>query len=230
MDFIREPRSTSTFISTVALALVVGAAADVRAQDEPRWDATAVTGLFLGHPPPISASEFDNWSQTGQAGFAAGRYLTKHVKAEGEVLLTGEGRRYVQQFVQIPGVGSYPVGSEHMVKTHAVSGALAWQFFENQWVHPFVFAGASLDFDRTRVHTWPQSYYRGDPRLPGSEIPVSVERTDDLGTTRRVRGIFGVGAKLYVVPRAFFRTDTRIGIGGERSGHVAFRLGFGVDF
>jgi hypothetical protein len=48
--------------------------------------------------------------------------------------------------------------------------------------------------------------------------------------TTRLRALLGGGAKLYVTTRAFFRADTRIGIGSDTAGHVSFRLGFGADF
>ncbi len=72
-------------------------------------------------------------------------------------------------------------------------------------------------------------YYRGDPRIPGNEIPIATENTEHRGTTPRARGTFGAGVKVYLSPRAFFRTDTRIAV-GSGSGHVAMRVGFGVDF
>lgn len=239
MGVIPVTSSTSLFIMAVVMA-ALSVAGEARAQGMPagaggaesaerRWDASVGTGLFYGRPPKVSANEFDNWYHTGLLGFTVGRYLTPHVKVEGELGMTGEGRRFVQRFIDVPGRGPYPVGSEHLLNMRSVSGALTWQFLENQWVHPFVSAGVSVDLDRTRVHTWPQSYYPGHPFLPGPRIP-SAEQIEDVGTTARVRGLIGAGAKLYVTPRAFFRTEARVGVGAERSGHVAFRVGFGFDF
>jgi hypothetical protein len=219
----------------LSMAAVLVGATDTRAQSAaiPAWDTAVMTGVFVGHPSVRENTQrdsYDDWYHTATLGIAAGRYLTPHLKAEGELLLSGEGRRYLQQIVQVPGVGPYPIGSEQMVRTNGVSANLVWQFFENQWAHPFVFAGAALDFDRERVRTWSQSYYRGDPRAPGNEVRLSEDRTHDSGTTMRVRGVLGTGGKFYITPRSFFRTDARIGIGGEGSRHLAFRLGFGVDF
>jgi hypothetical protein len=207
---------------------------DARAQP-PRvtaWDSSAVTGLFLGHPGRLAGTDsgFDDWYAAGTLGITVGRYLTPHLKAEAEFTTSGEGARYVQQFVQVPGAGPYPIGSEQMLRTNGVGATLAWQFFDNQWVHPFVFGGLALDFDRTRVHTWAQSYYRGDPRVPGNELRIAEERTVDLGTSRRMRGMFGTGGKFYVSERTFFRTDARVAIDGESRGHLSFRVGFGMDF
>jgi hypothetical protein len=209
------------------------AAADVAAQSPPnlpKWDTAAVTGVFDGHPsePPESGS-FDRWYHTGTVGLAAGRYLTSMLKLEGEVTFSGEGSRYTLRLVDVPGIGQRPFSAEQLIHSNGISSALVWQFFENQWVHPFLMAGASLDFNRETVHIWQQTFYRGDPRVPGNEVIVP-DRVEHAATTRAVRGLVGGGAKLYVTPRAFFRTDTRIGIGSHSSGHVSFRLGFGTDF
>lgn len=200
-----------------------------------RWDTAVMTGVFVGHPGRLNAadSNFDNWYNSGTLAISAARYVTPHLKAEGELMISAEGERFVQRLVPVPGlpaVGLYPIGSNQFVRTNGVSAGLAWQFFENQWAHPFVFGGLALDFDRTRVHTWQQSYFRGDPRVPGNEIPLVPERTVDLGTSRQVRGVLGAGAKLYMTPRSFFKTDARVNVGSENSGHVSFRLGVGVDF
>jgi hypothetical protein len=233
-----EVGSPNTFkwliVHVCALAglLVSGADASAQPARVNAWDSSAMTGLFLGHPGPLAATEsgFDDWYPAAALAMSAGRYLTPHLKAEAEFTISSEGARYVQEFVQVPGAGLYPIGSEQMVRTNGVSATLAWQFFDNQWVHPFVFGGVALDFDRTRVQTWAQSYYRGDPRVPGNELRIAEERTVDLGTSRRVRGVIGTGAKFYVTERTFFRTDARAAIDGESRGHLSFRLGFGMDF
>ena len=216
----------------LACLLVLGRDASAQPARANAWDSSALTGLFLGHPGRLAGTDsaFDDWYAAGMLAITAGRYLTPHLKAEAEFTISGEGTRYVQQFVQVPGAGPYPIGSEQMVRTNGVGATLAWQFFDNQWVHPFVFGGVLLDFDRTRVHTWGQSYYRGDPRVPGNELRIVEERTIDLGTSRRVRGVIGTGAKFYVTERTFFRTDARAALDGESRGHLSFRLGFGMDF
>jgi hypothetical protein len=194
-----------------------------------------MTGLFVGHPGRTGTFEsaYDDWYNAATLAVSVGRYLTPHLKIEGEGMISGEGRRFVQQLVPVPGVpavGLFPVGSEQMVRTNGLSAGLTWQFFQNQWAHPFVFGGVALDFDRTRIETWPQSYYRGDPRIPGNEIPLTERGVRDLGTSREVRAVIGTGAKLYMTQHSFFKTDARVNVGGERNGHLSFRLGFGVDF
>jgi hypothetical protein len=216
------------------VVFVLAGAQDAAAQDAvalPAWDSSVVTGLFIGMPREVSEREtYDETYQVAMIAITAGRYFTPHVKLEGELTFSLEGERYVQRVVQVPGVGPYPVSAEHKVRTNSVSGAVVWQFLENQWAHPFVFAGGSVDFDRERLHTYPQSYYRGDPRIPGNEVVVATDHIEDLGTTERLRGLLGVGTKLYVAPRAFLRLETRVGFSGNTGGHVAFRIGAGLDF
>jgi hypothetical protein len=115
------------------------------------------------------------------------------------------------------------------MSVRSLATAATWQFFDNEWVHPFVFAGLSADFDRTSVRVWPQHYYTGDPRVPGNQILVAAERHEGPHTTTRMRGLLGGGAKLYVLEHVFVRADGRLSIGARWQG-VVFRIGGGVDF
>jgi hypothetical protein len=219
-------------IAILSGLLLVFLAADGAAQTRAaRWDIAAGTGVFAGHPGnPGDGESFENWYHSATLGLTLGRYFTPNLKLEGEATISGEGSRYGLRTIQVPTLGPFPISVERQTRTNSASGALVWQFFENQWVHPFLMAGATVDFDRESLHTWPQSSFRGDPRVPGSEVLLTTERVEHLGTTRRIRALVGGGAKLYVAPGAFFRADSRIGIGGDDAGHVAVRLGFGVDF
>lgn len=196
------------------------------------WDGTVLVGLLSGRPPsvPDSRSYSDDWFNTAEAGAVLGRHLTPHVKAELELWTSAEGRRFVEHYVQPPNYPyPVPVGADQFTRVHEVSAALTYQFFENEWVHPFVQIGAAMDVDRLRTHTWPQSFYTGDPRLPGSQVVAAAEGGADHATTIRGRAIVGVGAKWYATPRIFVRTDARFaaGRGGQ---HLALRAGVGVDF
>ena len=159
-----------------------------------------------------------------------GRHLTPHVKAEVELTTSTEGRRYVEHYIQVQGY-PYPVpfGSEQFSRVHEIGMALTYQFFDNEWVHPFVQVGAAMDFDRVRSHTWAQSFYTGDPRQPGTQVVAAEETTTGATTTVTARAVIGGGAKFYVTERMFVRTDARFAT-GARGQHFALRLGVGVDF
>jgi hypothetical protein len=105
----------------------------------------------------------------------------------------------------------------------------AWQFFDNQWVHPFVFGGVAAHFERRGVRVWEQQVYTGDPPYRGNQIVLVPGSREQPTNTTSVSGVFGGGAKLYVTERAFFRTDARVGV-APKSQSLSFRAGFGIDF
>ena len=202
----------------------------VASDAQPAWDASAFVGVFAGSVPTAGDERYsDNWFHTGQAGVSVGRHITRHLKVELEAAGTGSGRQYVQQFVTVPGGPSqYPVSSEVTTAVRSLSGAVTWQFFDNEWVHPFVTAGAAADFERRSVHLWEQRYYPGDPRT-SSPVIVTPDRREGPETSLVTRALLGGGAKLYVHEKAFVRADGRLSLGANTH-TVAFRIGIGVDF
>jgi Outer membrane protein beta-barrel domain len=221
-------------LSTLPVLLILAFSTRAGAQSAtalPVWDVSAVTGLFVGMPRDLTEREtYDNSYHVPTVGITFGRHFTPHLKVEGEALFSSEGERFVQRLVTVPGLGSQVIGAEQKVRTHSASASLVWQFFENQWVHPFVLAGATVDFDRERIHTYPQSFFRGDPRLPGDELTIATDQVDELGTHAQVRGLLGVGIKVYVSRGAFVRLDSRAGVGATAGNNVALRIGMGFDF
>jgi hypothetical protein len=105
---------------------------------------------------------------------------------------------------------------------------VTWQFRENEWIHPFVQAGVTADFDRVTVRTWEQFFYGArDPGVPLQQLQEA--RVEGPTVTRDVRAAVGGGAKLYFNARAFVRTDGRWTF--DRTRHnIALRLGVGIDF
>jgi hypothetical protein len=208
--------------------LVLGCPATAPAQ--PAWDIAAFAGVLAGSAPLERDEPYgDDWLHTGQGGVIVGRHVTTHLKVEFEASATGSASRFVQQFVTAPGIPyPYPVGSEVITSVRSLVGAVTWQFFDNEWVHPFVTAGVAADFERRGLHVWEQRYYPGDPRSTGSVL-VAADRREGPETSRVLRGLFGGGAKLYVHERAFIRADGRLAIGANAH-NVAFRIGVGLDF
>jgi hypothetical protein len=197
-----------------------------------RWDIAAFGGLVTAHAPvERQADDYrQDWFQTGHAGVTIGRHLTSHLKVEADLAATGTGTQFVQRFVTVPGrTTPYLVGAEAETSLRWAGAEATWQFFDNEWVHPFVFAGLSAQFDRRSVHVWEQYFYAGDARVPGNQFLLVPESREGPTTTTSVSGVFGGGAKLYVTDRAFFRADARFGA-SPRTRSVSFRAGLGVDF
>ena len=190
-----------------------------------------MVGIFAGHADDDDHEDYDgDWFHTGVGSVTVGRYFTPHLKVEFDATATGTGTQFIQHYVTVPGVAArYPVGAEAEMSLRSLGAAATWQFYENEWVHPFVFAGLSADFDRSSLRVWQQHYYNGDPRVPGNQILIAEERREGPHTTTRMRGVVGGGAKLYVLEQVFVRADGRVSIGVARQ-YVAFRVGAGFDF
>jgi hypothetical protein len=191
------------------------------------WDVAGSAGLFTSHIDAGEAAGYaDQWDHTAQGAIVVGRYLSRHLKLELEASTTSRGVRYASAAVTLPDLPyPYPVFSEISTSVRSLSGVVAWQFRDNEWVHPFVLAGLSADWDAVTAHVPPQSY-RGDPRVPS--IPIAEGGTESE-TTQRLRGVLGAGAKLYFTERAFVRTDGRLSWSPDRQ-NLSFRAGVGIDF
>ena len=109
-----------------------------------------------------------------------------------------------------------------------LDASLVWQFHDNQWVHPFVQVGAAVSWDRVLTRSWPQWVYVGGSR-PENRVVISEGGISDPRTTTDAGFLLGGGAKVYVSPRFFIRTDGRASFG--RTGQaLQLRAGFGIDF
>jgi hypothetical protein len=197
------------------------------AEAQQKWDVTATAGLFTSHVDASDAGGYaEDWDNTVQGAVVFGHYLSRHLKLELEASTTTRGEQYRSAPVIVPEL-PYPyfVYSEVRTSVRSLSGSVAWQFGNNEWVHPFVLAGVSADWDDADVYV-PQQSYRGDPRVPPT--PISDSRTESR-TTQQVRGVFGGGAKLYFTERAFVRTDGRLTWSVDRQS-LTFRAGIGIDF
>ena len=196
-----------------------------------QWDVAGSVGLFSGYTPrPGIFAYQETWFHSPHAAVTVGRYLGRHAKIEFEGSTTGGGTMFREHLTTVPGYAfPYPIGSQVTTAVHAVAAALTWQFLDNQWVHPFVQAGVSGDIERVTVRTWEQDFIGQPSRsLPPERIRVSEDALVKT-TNSHVRALVGGGAKVYVTPRAFVRTDARWTFDRERH-NLAVRIGVGTDF
>jgi hypothetical protein len=197
---------------------------------QPRWDATGTVGVLAAHTPlDVRFRYQDDWFHAWQGGFIVGRHVSRNLKVEVDGNVTGRGRRYVDRLVTVPGYPyPYPVVSEAETSVRSVGAAVTWQFRDNEWVHPFVRAGVSADFERQLVRTWDQVFYPSDPSF-GPPTRLADQGVEGSTTTTSARAMVGGGAKFYVSPRMFLRTEGLVALGRARQ-NVTLRVGFGVDF
>jgi hypothetical protein len=210
---------------TAAAAFVMMTLAGQAIAQGHRWDVSGGTGGWWGRPEraadPIVKS--DDWSGAWLGSVTIGRYWTEHLKTEFDAALTSEATRYAVYTVTIPGdrLPRY-YSTEDRHQQRSLAALVVLQAGRNWWVHPFVLAGVSADWDRVRAELIPL-VSSGSPTDPGP-----FPRIDAKNRTV-ARAVVGVGAKFYLSQTAFFRMDLRSGFGGDGT-HVQFRTGFGVDF
>jgi opacity protein-like surface antigen len=186
-----------------------------------RWDAAGYVG-WLGTNAPDRTLESDRWYDAASLDASAAFYLTRHLKLEADVSTTAEGRRYVYDVSPLPGeFGRY---GEQRLRSTTASGALAYQFLENAWFHPFL--GAGIEMSRTTAVT----ELRTQPSCPRSPCVPPAVLPPETSVNYEARPFVTTGFKAYLSPRAFFRSDLRVGISGEPVESARWRAGFGVDF
>jgi hypothetical protein len=135
------------------------------------------------------------------------------VKTEIHTAANGQGRVYRQD----PPSGTVPVfrASEHHFRTAAIGAGLSYQFFENQWFHPYLGGGLELLREEHDVVVL-------DSRL-GPRAPVPA------GVSYATRPFVATGFKWYVSDRAFVRAGVQGSFSHRGVTHVAWTTGFGGD-
>ena len=194
--------------------------------DAPRWEVAAGAGWF-GRAQTRSTGAFvdDIWLDAGAVAGSIGYRWAPHLKLTGEVGTSSNGRFYSYEPVAVPGRPT-PIfqSREHAVRTTTASAAVAYQFFDNRWVHPFVMTGVEIAHERDRIESIVQPVLGPDGR---AGVPVPSVETK---TTRAVRPTVGGGFTFYVSERAFIDTGVRFSF--DRDGLVtsSWRSGVGFDF
>jgi hypothetical protein len=145
-----------------------------------------------------------------------GRYWTPHLKTS--IAATTAGQRNFGSEVYDP--NAFTSGSSESVTgpaALAVSGA--YQFFDNDFVHPYVSAGARVASVSTST------------RLYSTRSPYQSLGTFDTPERLQVRPTIGGGFKSYFGNgRAFMRTELLMSIAPHRSPNTVLLIGAGVDF
>lgn len=196
--------------------------------NEARWDVSATAGLLSSNPAPSKHPYANEWYFAGRYAVSIGRYWSPHLKTEIELVNTSEGERYIERVANLPGVPhSYVYTARERHTLRQVSGRTVWQFFENAWVHPYVFAGLVYDADHVATFVPPQWLYQ--PRTPDASLIQSPPQTLDAMTVHRFGATAGVGAKLYASPRVFVNTAVVVSY-ARPSTTTSIIGGFGVDF
>src|SRR5215471_6853649 len=126
----------------LAVLIISTGSAAAQQPELPKWDAGASFGLLFG----------DGWyAGTHSYGephaayhFEAGRFWTTHLKTDYAVVLTHDSHSSDYIRYPVPGVPGAYAFIDHDRRLTGFSGALTYQFFENQMMHPFVSTGVQI--------------------------------------------------------------------------------------
>jgi len=142
--------------------------------------------------------------------------------------MSGEGTIDAEEETPVPGQ-SFPYlrYRDHKLREMTVGATALYQFFENQWVHPFVGVGAELVRERHLADAMPAASIRFSTAVPSLPLPP-VPAIDTVSYS--VRPVLTGGFKFYVSPHAFVRTDVRTALSTDRPVAWEWRGGIGFDF
>jgi hypothetical protein len=218
-----------SWIFVVLVGFVAGSA-NAQTLAQPKWDVGSSVGLLSASPRPSDEPYGSDWYFEGRYAVSIGRYWTEHLKTEVELVTSGEGERFAQRYSTAPGVPpySYPYTVQERHTLRQVSGRMVWQFFENAWVHPYIFGGVVYDAERRETLIPPQYYYP-DPRTQTPPLTLAPASRTGPETVHRVGASAGFGAKVYITRNAFF--NTAFVVSRATPARTASILGgFGFDF
>jgi hypothetical protein len=142
-----------------------------------------------------------------------GRYWTSHIKTSVAVTTAG----------QSTSTSAFTAQSWTTRRTTTVPAGLGasatWQFLDNEFVHPYVTAGARFASTSTLTKVYSN----------GLGYPLVLE--DNSPNRIQVRGLIGGGFKSYFGDgRTFMRSELLVAIDPSGTAHAVLQLGVGVDF
>jgi hypothetical protein len=190
------------------------------------WDAAGQVGLLNRNRPELS--RWDHWYSAAAVDASAGRYWTPHFKTEFEIGTATKGSIDGEESTPVPGLSyPFPRYRDHTLRETTVGATALYQFFDNQWVHPFVGGGAELVRERHAAGAVPAETIRVPTTVPGITLPA-LPAIDTVNYS--VRPLVTGGFKFYVSPHAFVRTEVRTAFSTSRPVAVQWRGGIGFDF
>jgi hypothetical protein len=212
------------------LVLAIGVAAlpgPADAQDvitRPLVRADTWAGIGWHHARVAEEGEYDDWYHRSVSGTAgAAWYWTDHLRTEIDIGATSGGQVFIFEPLIANGqqTGRYGFITR---RTRTLGLTQHYQFFRNAWFHPYIGAGLDLVHETKDERFEPVRVF--DRFGPG---PIIEPAHEESSGRFMVRPAASLGFKAYLSPRAYFRSDARIGVRRQIE-DVIVRFGFGVDF
>jgi hypothetical protein len=188
-------------------------------ESQRRWDAAWFVG-WRGVDKSDVAPEWNEWYDVAVFSATAGRYVTPHLKIDVDISTTTTGRVFGQEVFGVPGPFPYYELRSYGFRRTTLAPSLAYQFFENRWVHPYLGAGVEGIREATQLDVQVQPPFGPRPVVPTRESQVVYS----------ARPFLTGGAKFYASERAFIRTDILMTLSSGGAESAVWRVGAGVDF
>ena len=177
-----------------------------------RWDLAAHVGWLAAFTSESDPYGDDSYN-AASGGVSLGRHLTPHLKAEIHAAMNGEGTLYRHEV--FPGAAPSFRTIEHHVSAASARAGLLYQFFDNQWFHPYVGGGLEVFREKDRATV-----------LDG-RVGTLTSLASDVSYTA---GPFvATGFKWYVTERAFVRAGVQGSFSGRGTTHVTWTAAVGAD-
>jgi len=209
-----------------AIFFLVSSAGAAQAQTAPvlpRNEVVASLGWF-GADYHHEGEYGNGWHPSLLAGVGAGRYWTDHLKTEVEAAWLSRVHAYSYERLTIDGATA-DVASEYTFHTTKLSVAQVYQFGRNAWVHPFIGAGADVDWLRTAENR----------PAPGRSVYFVNGQTKTIPVVHEAdkavlfHPFVKTGFKWYLSERASFLSEWKFGF-HQGFQHALWKSGFGLDF
>jgi hypothetical protein len=189
----------------------------------PDWDADFSLGL-ISNSARDEGDDHDGSSVHAEARIDIGHYWTQHLKTEVGVGFLNRWEDYSYETLPVPsGRGGNYVFTNDSLRMVAVTPTFTYQFFENQFAHPYLSAGARISLLDTHSTSYPQTFTQNG-------VTYTSPAIDRTGSAVFVRPVAAAGFKSYFNERTFLRTEAAAMFDPHGSPHVALRVGFGFDF
>ena len=195
-------------VALLALTLPAQAQAQTPAttiEPLPKWDVGGTLNIRFGQ-------EDDAVIPLGAWTAEVGRYWTPHVKTSFAIATAG-------QTTSGGSTSNTSISTYTIIVTQPAAFAVtaSYQFFDNEFVHPYVSAGARLASTSTTTDVYARSPY-------GFLSSATTRQA-------QVRPVAGGGFKSYFANgRAFMRSELLVSVDPNGSPHAILQIGAGVDF
>jgi hypothetical protein len=159
--------------------------------------------VWFGNHKPDIGDPWNSWYSTGAGSVTVGHHWTPHLRTEIAGTVSRAGRIYDNEPFVFGGRETFRA-REHVIQATTVAGGVTYQFFQNQWFHPFVGGGVELVRERQQA--------AATVRYDLAAQPFAT-----------------AGLKAYVSPRAFVRTEVTASANRHGVSHVSWAGGIGVE-